>query len=364
MLAERLQDLWARIRPFHLDWIQVEVSGRCQGRCAYCPVSVLRDRRRRELMSRETFQSLLPSFPAAELVFLQGWGEPLLHPDFWTLVRQTRETGVQVGFTTNGVHLDRANREALLESDVDILGVSVAGTTSTTHGRYRAGNGLEILDRNLRALENEKRKSGASRPNIHLAYLLLADHVEELSEIVDLGERWGVREIVVSPLSLVLTPELERQSLLMRPEDGELEGKLSRARILARELLAEVQARGQEQGIRIQAPGFGNGEACSSCNENILRSCFVSAAGEVSPCVMSNLGLQEGASATHRFQGRDVPVEKVTWGNVRDRALRDIWLSPSPRRFRKTHRERIWRGARGRQGLPHPCHHCYKLYEC
>ena len=82
--------IWNRMAPFHLDWIQVEVSALCHGECTYCPVSRFSGRRRGGLMSMETFELLEPSFSSAELVFLQGWGEPLLHPrglgDFRVLV--------------------------------------------------------------------------------------------------------------------------------------------------------------------------------------------------------------------------------------------------------------------------------------
>ena len=47
-------------------------------------------------MAMETFEALLPAFPAADLVFLQGWGEPLLHPAFWEMAVKARATGAQV----------------------------------------------------------------------------------------------------------------------------------------------------------------------------------------------------------------------------------------------------------------------------
>jgi MoaA/NifB/PqqE/SkfB family radical SAM enzyme len=31
-----------------------------------------------------------PHFASATLVFLQGWGEPLLHPKFWEMARRTK----------------------------------------------------------------------------------------------------------------------------------------------------------------------------------------------------------------------------------------------------------------------------------
>jgi MoaA/NifB/PqqE/SkfB family radical SAM enzyme len=314
-------------------------------------------------MNQDTFRSLLPSFSSTDLVFLQGWGEPLLHPELWTMVRQARETGARVGFTTNGMELDGANRRALLDSRADVLGVSLAGTTASVHGRFRTGTSLGLVDQNLRALRAEKEEAGSELPHLHLAYLLLADNVEDLAGLVDLAGEWGARQVVVSQLGLVFDSEMEGQSLLAGRGGSAMAADLTRVRSRAAQLLAEIRVRGRKRGIHVHAYGFGSDEARSSCRENILRSCFVSAAGDVSPCVMSNLGLRKRTTNTHRFQGEDVRLDTVTWGNVLDRPLKEIWWSPRARAFREVHRQRIWRGMRGTEGLPPPCHQCLKLYE-
>jgi radical SAM protein with 4Fe4S-binding SPASM domain len=108
----------------------------------------------------------------------------------------------------------------------------------------------------------------------------------------------------------------------------------------------------RERGIRFHAYGVGDAAGEPSCKENVLRSCFVSAEGEVSPCVMTSPGLMAG------------PVETLSFGNVRDASLDEIWRSGAARRFREIFRRRIWQGTRGRDGLPGPCRSCLKLQEC
>lgn len=53
----------------------------------------------------QTFDSLTPAFSLTDLVFLQGWGEPLLHPRFWDMVHRVKRAGCWVGFTTNAMAL-------------------------------------------------------------------------------------------------------------------------------------------------------------------------------------------------------------------------------------------------------------------
>jgi MoaA/NifB/PqqE/SkfB family radical SAM enzyme len=342
-----------RLTPLHLDWIQVEVSARCQGQCLYCPVAVLRGKRENGLMAMETFEALLPAFPTADLVFLQGWGEPLLHPGFWEMAARAAATGAQVGFTTNGRLLHEENRRALLDSGVAILGVTLAGANSETHDRYRPGSPLKALDCSLRRLKKEKQGMGAGQPHLHIAYQLLPGNVAELKEAVSLARAWGASQIVVSPLSLVLAPKLERESLHAQ----------SGLWAVATDCLEEARGRARGEGIALHAYRVTGPEPQAACPENVLRSCFVSVRGDVSPCVMTNLGLERAGEVTHRFQGEDHPLRTVTFGNVQERPLRDIWHSDSARTFRGAIRKRIYEGRRGREGLPTPCRHCYKLFQ-
>jgi len=385
-LPDRLRKGWNRLRPFELDWIQVEVSARCAGGCRYCPVHRLADRRDVGLMESELFQRLLPAFSAANLVYLQGWGEPLLHPGFWEMARLVGEAGARVGFTTGGAQLDAANRSALLESSVDILGVSLAGATPEIHDGFRPGNPLEVLDGNLMALRGEAASRGMNPPELHLAWILMADNLEELPAAVDRAHRWGAAQLVVSQLSLVLGPEMEQQSILVRSDLWPR----------ARQVISEARSRAQEAGLLLHLHGFrdsssqvkeeagplskgdrpagesrqdragqSQGEGppgtLQACPENILRSCFVSWAGDVSPCVMTNLGLKTGVGATHEFMGREIPIRTLIMGNLAEASLEEIWKGREFRDFRRVFRRRIWQGAREREGLPEPCRTCWKL---
>ena len=82
--------------PF-LDWIQVEVTSLCNAECVYCPHVVYEQFWQKNHMPIETFEKLLPAFRRTSLVYLQGWGEPFLHPRFFEMVRIARGCGCRVG---------------------------------------------------------------------------------------------------------------------------------------------------------------------------------------------------------------------------------------------------------------------------
>jgi MoaA/NifB/PqqE/SkfB family radical SAM enzyme len=88
------------------EWLQIEVAGLCNAACAYCALICYKRARQGGLMEMETFARLEPQFASAALVYLQGWGGPLLHPRFWEMARPAKASGARVGFTTNGTRLD------------------------------------------------------------------------------------------------------------------------------------------------------------------------------------------------------------------------------------------------------------------
>ncbi len=397
MPRETIRKIWENLRPFRLDWIQVEVSGLCVGRCRFCPVPQAPGSGQGNLMEPETFARLLPSLPAADMVHLQGWGEPLLHPDFWAMARQVAEAGPRVGFTTNGVLLNREHRWALLESPVEVVGVSLAGATPSTHDRFRQGCPFHLLDENLRALKGEREGAGLDGPHLHLVFLLMRGNLHELPEVVELARRWGAHQVVASHLSLILDREMDGQSVLANPEirtrareairearsraAGEAPPRTQsggRARAASGERAGDpgpfrgaMDEEGKEEGAEISgqevafhAYGWDLEGPLPSCPENVLRSCFVSASGQVSPCVMTSGGLARGEEGlSHRFRGTAAPLETLVLGNLREASLEEIWRLAPARDFRRIFRDRIWRGTRGGEGLPGPCRRCYKLFE-
>ena len=383
---EGIRSLVDRMAPFRLDWIQVEVSALCHGRCLYCPVSLRSRRREGSLMSMEVFERLEPWFSSTGLVFLQGWGEPLLHPRFWEMAQRARSAGAPVGFTTSGVHLDQASRRALLASGVEIMGVSLAGASPETHDHFRPGSPLETVNANLQALRSEGEAEGRALPDLHLAYLLMAGNLHDLPRAVDLAQRWGAGQIVVSQLSPVLSAGLEKEALLARPDRWpQVEAVLDETRERAEERGIGFHAYGPGAGwarttqagagVLPPSPGHvGCGPASSpgvgvapepTCTENVLGSCFVSARGDVSPCVTMNLGQGPGigAGATHWFRGCQAPLPTLVFGTVGETSLREIWQSRAARGFREVFRERLARDVRDTEGLPDPCRRCYKLYQ-
>ncbi len=76
-----------------LDWIQVEVTTRCNAACVYCPRTAYGQGWEERDLPLETFRKLAPFLPKVKHVHLQGWGEPLLHPGFFDMAAAAKAAG-------------------------------------------------------------------------------------------------------------------------------------------------------------------------------------------------------------------------------------------------------------------------------
>ncbi|MCL6446629.1 MAG: radical SAM protein [Armatimonadetes bacterium] len=306
------------------DWLQVEVTSYCNAACVYCPHTIYRDNWLNRHLPLDTFQKLRPAFRKAGLVHLQGWGEPLLHPDFFTMVSLARQAGCRVGTATNGKLVDASVAARLVAGGLDFVAFSLAGTTAEKNDFFRRGTRLEKVLEAIRFLQKAKEEAGAARPAVHIAYLLLRSGIDELPQLPDLLEGYGIDQVVITTLDFVSSPALVEESLFLTE------------RTAAEELLSslqEVAARGKERGLSIYYQLSVPGQRKQVCSENVQRALFISADGLVSPCVFANVPV---ARATFLVRGAVRRYGRMTFGNVHDHDLFRIWRQKDYVNFRRS----------------------------
>jgi len=338
-----------------LDWVQVEVTTHCNGSCIYCPHTALRSLWTDRHMPVELFHELIPFLRHTDLVYLQGWGEPLLNNDFFEMVRICKDQGKRVGFTTNGMLLSEDTMRRLVGLGLDIMGVSLAGTTTKTHNQIRKGTDFDKIVSCLGLLRNIKAEKKSQVPAVHLAYLMLRSNFHELQEIVSLAKRLGAEQIVASNLTLIMDPNLSAEAIF---NDA---GLVDHCRIA----LEEINDRAAREKIVFDYHGPGLDEACVGCRENVCHACVINVEGEVAPCVFTNSVLCEndefGEGPCYAFKGQSLPLRGMPFGNIRNESLTQIWNKKEYARFRDLFDpERTTKSGLTPSQMPLCCVKCYK----
>jgi MoaA/NifB/PqqE/SkfB family radical SAM enzyme len=327
-LIKRLALWWDLQRMPMLDWIQVEITSRCNASCLYCPRTAYGNQWPARDLSPDLFHALLPFLATTRLVHLQGWGEPLLHRDFFDMVGLARKAGCSVSTTTNGMLLTRENITRLVASGIDHLAFSLAGIGANNDG-IRRGTEFNAILGAISEVAAVKKKLQSDTPAANVAYLLLRSGLSSLKEIVPALEGRGIESIVVSTLDFVPARDLEGEVLTPKnqSEYRELKGNLDG-------LVEEGKRAGLTVHYRLADPGEKN----RTCTENIGRALVVSADGAVSPCVFTNI---PASGVTHIEEGNEKNYERLTFGNLGEDPLSTIWRNERYADFRKSFRRTL-----------------------
>jgi len=328
-MFELLAKLLNKIGSPTLDWIQVEITSYCNAECIYCPHTFMNNNWKNKHMSLDLFYKLIPYVNYTDLVYLQGWGEPLLNKDIFEMIRICKNKGERVGFTTNGMLLTEDTMHKLVDLELDILCISLAGTTAATHNKIRKGTDFEKIVSNLELLCEIKDKNNALLPALHLAYIMLKSNFHELRDVVPLAKRLKAKQIIANNLTLLVKKELFSEALFNNTKKTNYYIMLEKIK---------KHAKNENLIFAYNKPDLK--DLPQQCNENICHSCVISVEGEVSPCVFTNptLCISDESDNNKKyvkiFKNQTVPLLKMSFGNISFESLTQIWNKKEYYNFR------------------------------
>jgi MoaA/NifB/PqqE/SkfB family radical SAM enzyme len=324
-----------------LDWVQIEISSHCNAACIYCPHTEYRHTWRHRHLPKVAVKRLIPAFTKTTLIYLQGWGEPLLHPDFFDLLKIAKNTGCMVGTTTNATLLNKEQVGQLIEEGLDIIGFSLAGIDEK-NDRIREGTSITQTLDCIEMFHREKSKRGATHPKLHIAYMLFRSGLQDLEKIPSFLARTGVDQTVVSSLSLALNRSLETESILAASKEEVQELK---------HRFCETKAQAGKLGVDLHFHIVSPQMEFFKCGENVNRAVVVGSDGCISPCVFTQI--PASGENFYFFKGSKVAQRNLSFGNIEFDSLNNIWNQKAYRKFLSAHR-------RGQK--PEVCNTCLKGY--
>lgn len=214
-------------------FVSVEPSAICQLHCPECPVGLAYrnptkgGRVETPFMSREVWERVLTEVAAcAHTIQFYFQGEPLLHPRLTEMVKEAHEVGLYTIVSTNAQALSKEQAEALMETGLSKVIVSMDGLTEESYGAYRVGGSLAQCKQALRWLrEAKERQHGCT--TIELQCLRLRTNEHEWEAFHREYKALGADRLVLKTAQLhdytmghPLMPTEARYSRYVRGEDG------------------------------------------------------------------------------------------------------------------------------------------------
>jgi radical SAM protein with 4Fe4S-binding SPASM domain len=305
-----------------------EVTNRCNLPCQTCVRTFNLHEPERDPLPQELKQAAA-ALPALRRMVLQGIGEPLLNKKLPEMIRFGKAQGAWVLFNSNGVLLDRAWQDTLIDCGLDELRISIDAATPET---YREIRGAPVFDRivaNLTQFVARKAERGTSHPRLSLWMVAMRRNLRELPALVDLAAEIGIPEVYFQRLVYNgLGVAQKAQSL-----HGETEGEVAA-------IIEEALRRGERHGVALRASGAttpleslrGTEEPrpWSRC-QRPWDTIYVTAHGKVLPCCIAPFAHQD--------------FQSLVLGDLTRQSLEEVWHGERYREFRRRHQS----------DEPHPC---------
>ena len=262
-------------------FLQVEPTTRCNFSCGFCAGRRLPQ----QDMPLEAFDALLHLFSGLQHIELQGEGEPLVHPQFFTMVGAAKRlyAAARVSTITNGSLLSPTNVRSIVELGIDHLSVSMESTRPEVFWQLRRGH-LETVLQGIRALLEARQAACSARPLIGLAVTVLRRTVTEVPDLLRLYDALGLDGgVILQPLQSMpgyvrYYDDAMRKELLSTADATELNRLLAQEPHLLEILRRPAKVLGFYQELYASAQG--DGRACPW----LLAGLFVAADGRMASC--------------------------------------------------------------------------------
>jgi MoaA/NifB/PqqE/SkfB family radical SAM enzyme len=180
--------MWDGSVSFYPQYIQIEHTTRCNGRCIMCNHLYTANRGARDLETNVLY-AIEDILQYVQTVMLNGDGEPFLCADIKNSLALFRKYEVSVGANTN---LTVVSDEIwdYIASDFSFLNISCDGSTGELFETIRRGLSFEVFVRNLKKLNT-------MAPNLrkNLDCVLMRQNIGDMENLVRFAADYGFASI-------------------------------------------------------------------------------------------------------------------------------------------------------------------------
>jgi radical SAM protein with 4Fe4S-binding SPASM domain len=167
--------------------LSTELTNYCNLQCPECASGSGMMVRERGYMDINLFNKVVKELePYLYNINLYFQGEPMLHPSFFSFLRNNRNSHTVV--STNGHFLSGENSEKIVRTGLTKLIISLDGIDQATYSAYRRNGSVDTVINGIKCVAEAKRRSGSSL-KIEIQFLVSRLNEHQIPQIRELARR-------------------------------------------------------------------------------------------------------------------------------------------------------------------------------
>ena len=308
--------------------LYLESTNRCNLRCKGCILYHGGWEPNRDMSLKEVVM-ITDQLQELERIYLHGIGEPLLNKELPDIIKNLKNRKVYVLFNSNGILLDAQWQQALIDTGLDELRISLDAASSQGYEKIRNSDSFEKIVNNLRLFLGLQKRQNVTHPKISLWFLGTKDTISELPSLIKLAAELSIEEVYLQRL-VFFQDDIgygiaRRAETLQGAKDGSSE-LIQKSQDLASKLGIELKASGMSEPFEsLRRRSFSDLPWRQCYRPSTLM--YITANGNVLPCCISPFST--------------VDYRSIILGNVFKDSLAEIWTNSNYENFRKQHQSEI-----------------------
>ncbi len=186
----------SRVWGYPFEW-EVDTTNICQLKCPLCHTGLGTVHRDKGVMHFNTFASIVDQIKGyCVWLSLYSWGEPFLNREIDRFIAHAHERRIATIVSSNlNKPLTPEMAERLIRSGLDVLIVSLDGTTQDVYEVYRVTGHLERVMDNLRLIVETRKRLGSKTPFLEWQYIVMRQNEHQVEDAKRMAEELGVDTI-------------------------------------------------------------------------------------------------------------------------------------------------------------------------
>lgn len=183
------------------ETINIELTNACNLRCTMCPRTTKMSRPI-GMMDFNLFKKIVDEAVEnkTKQIVLHVLGESMLYPHFFDAIHyiKKKDKNITVTLSTNCTLLNPEKNKKLLESELNVLLLSLDGATKQTYEKLRVNSDFDVVIPNVKDLLLQKKEKEFNSPLISIQIIYMQETKEEINSFFKIWKPFLSSNVFIS----------------------------------------------------------------------------------------------------------------------------------------------------------------------